>query len=82
MMALLLLSHYQFGGDESERKGSLGFFLVDLFSGGRPEGSKPNLKFQSAMWHHFKHSQSKDVFSCCLSFTTLELFFHNYVENL
>jgi hypothetical protein len=31
MMALLLLSHYQFGGDESERKGSLGFFLVDLF---------------------------------------------------
>jgi hypothetical protein len=25
-----------------------------LFSGGRPEGSKRNLKFQSATWHHFK----------------------------
>ncbi len=34
-----------------------------LFSGGRPEGSKHNLKFQSAMWHHFKHFQSKRFFS-------------------
>ncbi len=24
-----------------------------LFSGGRPEGSKRNLNFQSATWHHF-----------------------------
>jgi hypothetical protein len=31
MMALPLLSHYQFGGDEGERNGSLGFFWVDLF---------------------------------------------------
>jgi hypothetical protein len=29
---------------------------------GRPEGSKHNLKFQSAMWHHFKHFQSKIFF--------------------
>jgi hypothetical protein len=33
-----------------------------IFSGDRPEGSKHNLKFQSAMWHHFKHFQSKDFF--------------------
>jgi len=33
-----------------------------FFSGSRPEGSKHNLKFQSAMWHHFKHFQSKDFF--------------------
>ncbi len=51
------------------------------FNGGRLEGSKRNLKFQSATWHHFKHFQSKDFFSCCLSFTTLELFYHNYMEN-
>ncbi len=24
-----------------------------IFSGGRPEGSKRNLNFQGAMWHHF-----------------------------
>jgi hypothetical protein len=41
-----------------------------LVSGGRPEGSKRNLKFQSAMWHHFKHFQSKDFFF-------LLPFFHN-----
>jgi hypothetical protein len=52
-----------------------------LFSGGRPEGSKHNPKFQSAMWHHFKHFQSKNFFPCCLSFTALELFCHNYMEN-
>jgi hypothetical protein len=51
------------------------------FSGGRPEGSKCNLKFQSATWHHFKHFQSKDFFSCCLSFIAFELFCHNYMEN-
>ncbi len=34
-----------------------------LFSGGRPEGSKRNLNFQGATWHHFKHLQSKDFFS-------------------
>jgi hypothetical protein len=33
-----------------------------MISGGRPEGSKRNLKFQSDMWHHFKHFQSKDFF--------------------
>jgi len=33
-----------------------------LFSGGRPEGSKCNLKFQSAMWHHFEHFQSNFFF--------------------
>jgi hypothetical protein len=33
-----------------------------LFSGGRLEGSKRNLKFQSAMWHHFKHFQIKVFF--------------------
>jgi hypothetical protein len=27
--------------------------LMNIFSGGRLEGSKRNLKFQSAMWHHF-----------------------------
>jgi hypothetical protein len=33
------------------------------------------------MWHHFKHFQSKDVFfSCCISFTALELFCHNYMK--
>ncbi len=26
-----------------------------IFSGGRPEGSKRNLNFQSATWHHLKH---------------------------
>jgi hypothetical protein len=55
--------------------------LIGIFSGGRPEGSKRNLKFQSAMWHHFKHFQSKDFFSCCLFFTALELFCHNYMKN-
>jgi len=56
--------------------------LIKIFSGGRPEGSKHNLKFQSAMWHHFKHFQSKDfIFSCCLSFTALELFCHYYMKN-
>jgi hypothetical protein len=50
-------------------------------NGGRLEGSKRNMKFQSAMWHHFKHFQSKDFFSWCLSFTALELFCHNYMEN-
>jgi len=62
------------------------FFVVYdktcIISGGRPEGSKHNLKFQSAMWHHFKHFQSEVFFfSCCLSFTALELFCHNYMEN-
>jgi hypothetical protein len=33
--------------------------IVQIFSGGRPEGSKRNLKFQSAMWHHLKHFQRK-----------------------
>jgi hypothetical protein len=41
-----------------------------VISGGRPEGSKRNLKFQSGMWHHFKHLQSKDFFF-------LLPFFHN-----
>jgi hypothetical protein len=41
-----------------------------LVSEGRPEGSKRNLKFQSATWHHFKHFQSKDFFF-------LLPFFHN-----
>jgi hypothetical protein len=31
----------------------------DLISGGRPEGSKRNLNFQSARWHHLKHFQRK-----------------------
>jgi hypothetical protein len=30
-----------------------------LFSGGRPEGSKRNLNFHSATWHHLKHFQRK-----------------------
>jgi hypothetical protein len=34
-----------------------------FFSGGRLEGSKCNLNFQSATWHHFQHLQSKDFFS-------------------
>jgi hypothetical protein len=33
-----------------------------IFRGGRLEGSKGNLKFQNAMWHHFKHFQSKGIF--------------------
>ncbi len=33
-----------------------------FFNGGRHEGSKRNVKFQSAMWHHFKHFQHKDFF--------------------
>jgi len=33
-----------------------------IFSGGRLEGSKRNLKFQSATWHHFKQFQNKDLF--------------------
>jgi hypothetical protein len=57
-----------------------GYFMI-FISGGRPKGSKRNLKFQSAMWQHFKHFQSKDFFSCCLSFTALELFCHNYMKN-
>jgi 5-carboxymethyl-2-hydroxymuconate isomerase len=39
------------------------YLFCFLVSGGRPEGSKHNLKFQSAMWHHFKHLQSKIFFS-------------------
>jgi hypothetical protein len=31
------------------------YIYIYICSGGRPEGSKHNLKFQSAMWHHFKH---------------------------
>jgi hypothetical protein len=30
-----------------------------LSSGGRPEGSKRNLNFQTATWHHLKHFQRK-----------------------
>jgi hypothetical protein len=33
--------------------------LATLFSGGRPEGSRRNLNFQSATWHHLKHFQRK-----------------------
>jgi hypothetical protein len=35
------------------------FFPNFLVSGGRPEGSKLNLNFQSATWHHLKHFQRK-----------------------
>jgi hypothetical protein len=34
-------------------------FLQTFVSGGRPEGSKRNLNFQSATWHHLKHFQRK-----------------------
>jgi hypothetical protein len=52
-----------------------------FLSGGRIEDSKSNLKFQSATWHYFKQLQSKDIFfHYCLSFTTLELFCHNYMD--
>jgi hypothetical protein len=34
--------------------------IVHFISGGRPEGSKRNLNFQGATWHHLKHLQSKD----------------------
>jgi hypothetical protein len=54
---------------------------MPIFNGGRPKGSKRILKFQSAMWHHFKHFQNKDFFGC-LSFTALELLCHNYKKNL
>ncbi len=36
------------------------FFFI---SGGRLEGSKRNLNFQGAKWHHLKHLPSKDFFS-------------------
>jgi len=35
------------------------FFFLIFFSEGRPEGSKRNLNFQSATWHHLKHFQRK-----------------------
>jgi len=34
-------------------------FFPQFFSGGRPEGSKRNLNFQSATWHHLKNFQRK-----------------------
>jgi hypothetical protein len=34
-------------------------FFPQFFSGGRHEGSKRNLNFQSATWHHLKHFQRK-----------------------
>jgi hypothetical protein len=48
---------YQWSAQDSPRD------VPPIVSGGRPEGSKRNLKFLSAMWHHFKHFQSKDFFS-------------------
>jgi len=35
------------------------FFQFSFVSGGRHEGSKCNLNFQSATWHHLKHFQKK-----------------------
>jgi hypothetical protein len=58
-------------------QGIKGFFLVEVGL----KIKKHNLKFQSATWHYFKHLQSKDFFfSYRLSFTTFELFCHNYMD--
>jgi len=35
------------------------FVGFSIFSGGKLEGSKRNLNFQSATWHHLKHCQRK-----------------------
>jgi hypothetical protein len=42
---------------------ALSFVDTLFFSGGRLEGSKRNLNFQGATWHHLKHLPSKDFFS-------------------
>ncbi len=39
--------------------------VYKIFSGGRLKGSKHNLNFHGATWHHFKHLQSK-FFSQCI----------------
>jgi len=57
-------------------QGIKGFFLMEVGL----KIKKHNLKFQSATWHYFKRFQSKDFFSYCFSFTTLELFFNNYMD--
>jgi hypothetical protein len=38
---------------------NLFYSKIGLFSGDRPEGSKRNLKFQSAMWHPSFQTLSK-----------------------
>jgi len=56
---------------------------ISVISGGRPEGSKHNLKFQSAIGIISNTFKVKIFFSCCLSFTALELFCHKlYGESL
>jgi hypothetical protein len=36
--------------------------MVKMVSGGKHEGSKHNLNFQSATWQHFKHFQNIYIF--------------------
>jgi hypothetical protein len=51
----------------------LGESVIGLFkfiSGGRPKGSKRNLKFQSTTW---PQAPSQYIYFCCLPFRTLEL---------
>ncbi len=57
-----------------------------IFSGGRLEGSKRNLKFESASCDIISNTFKVKIFffffvSCCFSFTALELFCHNYMKN-
>jgi hypothetical protein len=43
----------------ARRKVTFSTHKTCFLSGGRPEGSKLNLNFQSATWHHLKHFQRK-----------------------